>query len=325
MNDIIESILEKKYPEYATLPIVDDITADDNPREDFWSALSERETYAINAEYLKQTGNPDYDYLVCWEPGRIDDEKESLFDYPTFYEFDVKWWEFQRDATWESIQEQKEWMEQDSKHCWTPDRVAQSINDHNERYKEYEMYCTGDWFRLIENDTFLYAQIISAKWYLFYIVEQVIDDLLDKNIPWSFKGTSDEWLKAINADTPEETYDAGGREKELDSLKEQLRKYTNQDLLDKIDGILKEFNFSGKTFRYDKGYTDTPDEEFNPFTDFIFYDEESLKNVRTTNFLEDFGKHQEDSKELDKIAETLKEEVVIDFARLYDENKSRYI
>jgi len=54
MREEIETILENKYPEYKLLPIVDDITAEENPREDFWDNLSSKEMYDVNAEVLKQ-------------------------------------------------------------------------------------------------------------------------------------------------------------------------------------------------------------------------------------------------------------------------------
>lgn len=315
MKPEIDVIIGELHPEYLKI-------VDDEAKEDFWSDLSEKEKYEVNKEYLLRTENPEYDYLVCWEPGRMNDE-ESLFDYPTFYEFDVRWWEFQRDAMWESIEDQKKWMEQGSDH-WTPERVAQSINYHNEEYKEYKMYCTGDWFRLMEGGTFIYCQMISAKWYIFYEIETLLDDALDTNIPWKFKGDSDNWINAINADTPEETYEAGGREKELETMKKLIREYTNKNLLDKIEMVVRNSGLSGKTFRVDRGYGDDG-EQFDPFTDFIFVDEQSLKNVRTTHFLEDFKAHQVDISELHQAIETLKDEVQNDFDRMYNENKSRYI
>jgi hypothetical protein len=316
MKPEIDQIIGEMFPEYRLL-------ADEEAKDDFWSDLNEHQTYAVNREYLLRTENPEYDYLVCWEPGRMNDE-ESIFDYPTFYEFDVRWWEFQRDATWETIEDMKKWMEGGSKHH-TPETVAKAINDHNERYKEYEMYCTGDWFRLMEGETFIYAQMISAKWYVFYHLENLIDDMLDSHIPWEFKGDREDWLKAINADTPEETYEAGGRERELEGMKKKIRDYTNTTLLEMIETNLKKYPYSGKTFRYDRGYVETETEKFDPFTDFIFYDVESLKNVRTKHFLEDFKANQGNSTDLDEIIVDLKEMVAGDFERMYNENRSRYL
>ena len=46
-----------------------------------------------------------------------------------------------------------------------------------------------------------------------------------------------------------------------------------------------ETELSGKTFRIDTGYT----EPFDPFTDFIFFDTQSLKNVSPKKFLTTFN------------------------------------
>ena len=326
MNDTLEKILEEKYPEYANLPIVDDITADENPRDDFWSDLTEKQTYDINAEFLKQTGNPKYDYLTCWEPGRIDDEKETLFDYPTFYEFDLDWWKFQKQAQYDSVEECRQWMEKGSDH-WTPERVADSINRLEEQYKDgYSIYCSGDWFRLIDNGAFLYAQIISAKWYIYYELEMTITDLQDEVLPYSLNEDEMEFIELLNETDPEKKYKADGREKELDTLQTAIRKYEGQPLLDLIDNEIKNHpELSGATFRFDRGYTETETEKFDPFTDFIFWDEQSLKAVRTKHFLEDIITTNKSNLIMTKIIETLKVAVKKDFMAFYDANKSRYI
>jgi len=331
MNKILEDIIENKYPEYKKLPIVDNILDDDNPRDDFWDDLSEREHYDINAEFLKQTGNPEYDYLTCWEPGRIDDEKETLFDFKTMYDFDYSWWEFQKQAEYDGIEECKKWMEEGSDH-WTPEKVAESINRINEKFKNgYEIYCTGDWFRLIEKDinnqeTFLYAQVISARWYLFYELEGYLSDLQDELLPYTLNEDRGDFLKMLNEKDPEKRYKAGGREKELDTLQDLIRKYEQNQLLDLIDTTLLTYpKFSGRTFRFDRGYYETETQKFDPFTDFIFWDEQSLRNVRTTNFLNDFTQKEKNPEDFTEIIELLKVQVKKDFMAFYDKNRSRYI
>lgn len=322
MNDIIEKILEDKYPAYKLLPIVDDINVDENPRDDFWSDLNEKESYDINAEFLRQTGDPKYNYLTCWEPGRIDDEKETLFDYPTFYEFDVSWWEFQKEAQYESVEDCKKWMETGSEH-WTPERVAKSVNDLEEKYATgYEMYCSGDWFRLIENDTFIYGQVISAKWYLYFHLEMFISELQDSLIPYSLNEKDHDFQTLLNLDDPEKKYLAEGREKELDTLQDAVRKYEGEPLLEAISMVIDKYDYSGGTFRYDKGYGK---EKFDPFTDYIFWDEQSLKNVRTTHFVNDFKENLQDSAVLDKIIVEIEEIVKEDFMGIYNVNRARYI
>jgi len=326
MTDILEKILEEKYPEYAKLPIVDDIHADENPRDDFWSDLTEQDTYDVNAEFLKRTGNPKYDYLTCWEPGRLDDEKEALFDYPTLYEFDLEWWKFQKQAQYDSVEECRQWMEKGSEH-WTPEKVANSINSLEEQYKDgYSIYCSGDWFRMIDNGVFLYAQIISAKWYIYYELERTISNLQDDMLPYSLNEEDMSFEELLNEDDPEKKYKADGREKELNTLQEAIRKYEGQPLIDLIDNeISNHSELSGVTFRFDRGYVETETEKFDPFTDFIFWDEQSLKAVRTKHFLEDIKEVSEPNSIMTKIIETLKEAVKKDFMVFYDENKSRYL
>lgn len=324
MKPEIDDILSNLYPEYAELPdedMVNPLPDDVYTKDDFWDDLSEKEKYDVNAAYLRVLGKPEYDYLVCWEPGRFDNDDDAI-NYTSFYDIDVKWWEFQKQAMWDSIEDSKKWMEQGSK-THTAERVAQSINRFHEDYAEYKMYMTGDWFRLIENDVFLYSQMIGAKWYIFYKMETLLDDLQEENIPYSFR-EGDDLLASINEPDPEKRYDAGGREKELESYHTKIRKYTSEELLPKIDKILEKYNrvLSGKTFRVDRGYEA---ENFDPFTDFIFFDEQSLKNVNPQKFLNTFKNNQVDIFELDRIISELQDDVAKDFERIYNENRSRYI
>lgn len=326
MTDILEKILENAYPEYAKLPIVTDVNADENPREDFWSDLTEHQSYDINAEFLKQTQKAEFDYLTCWEPGRLDDEKESLFDFPTMYEFDLGWWHYQKEAQYANIEDSKKWMDQGSEY-WTPERVADDINKLEEEYKDgYTIYCTGDWFRLIDNGTFLYAQMISAKWYIYYRIENVIYELQEEMLPYSLNEDDLSFSQLMNEEDPEKKYKADGREKELDTLQIAIRKYEGHPLCALIDRELESHTeLSGKNFRFDRGYKETETEKFDPFTDFVFWDEQSLKNIRTKHFLDDFRVNTESSMILEDIIEVIRGLVKKDFMEFYHANKAKYI
>lgn len=315
MKPEIEKLLIEMCP---TFPV----NADEDTKDDFWRDLSEKEKYDINETYLKQIGNPEYDYIVCWEPGRLDNDVE-ITDYDTFYDADYEWWEFQKKSRWESIEDMKEWMEKKPSET-TPERVAQSINSFNDAYKDgYSIYLSGDWYRLIENDVFIYSQMISAKWYLFYEAEKFLDDLQEQNIPYSFKD-NDDFLNTINERDPRKVYNANGRELELDSYQAKIREYQNSELLSHIDFIIRKYKivFSGKTFRVDRGYE--PGENFDPFTDFIFFDEQSLKNVIPKKFLTTFGENQLSFVEFEKMITELKDIVKQDFERIYNGNKARF-
>ena len=318
MRKEIEYLLVELYPSFK------DIAADDDDaKDDFWRALPDREKYDVNSKYLKQVGNPEYDYLVCWEPGRLDNDVE-VTDYETFYEVDYDWWEFQKKSSWESIEDMKVWMEKNPAQT-TPERVAQSINSFNYAYGDgYSIYLSGDWYRLIENDVFIYSQMISAKWYLFYEAEKYLDDLQEENIPYSFKYDDDDLLNTLNERDPRKIYNANGRELELDSYRNKIREYQSNVLLSHIDSIIRKYKrvFSGKTFRVDKGYE--PGENFDPFTDFIYFDEESLRNVRPKKFLKDFAANQIAFVEFEKMIDELKDIVKQDFEKIYNANKVRF-
>ncbi len=312
MKPDIDQILQKKYPDYSEL-------VTDDEKDDFWDNLDNKETYQINKEYLMLIANPSYDYLMCWEPGRFDNN-ELATDYDDFYTIDYAWWEFQKRASWNSIEEYKKWMEQGSK-TWTPEVVAKSINDFHERYKNYSIYMTGDWYRLIDNDTFLYAQLISLNWFIYYKLEIYLDDLEDSHIPYTFK--NDDLTNLFNEKDPEKIYDAKGREKELESFKDKMRKYQINELSSIIDSTLSKFTdtLTGKTFRIDTGYDA---DNFDPFTDFIFFDIQSLKNVSPKEFLKTFKEHQVDASIIEKIIDELKLVIFNDFKRIYNDNYKKF-
>lgn len=310
MKPEIDDLLQKKYPTYNTI-------LTDEEKDDFWDNLGEKEKYEINKSYLMLIGKPEHDYLMCWEPGRFDTDDDAI-NYDDFYTIDYAWWQYQKDASWESIEQSKKWMEQGSKH-WTPGVVAKSINDFYETYKIYEIYMTGDWYRLIDNETFIYAQLISLNWFIHYKIESYLDDLEDSHIPYSFK---DEDLSSLfNETDPEKIYNASGREKELESFKTKMRKYSlDLNNLIKKHLIKYENELSGKTFRIDTGYT----EPFDPFTDFIFFDTQSLKNVSPKKFLTTFKEYQVDNSIIDIIIDELKTIVFKDFERIYNDNYKRF-
>ena len=110
----------------------------------------------------------------------------------------------------------------------------------------------------------------------------------------------------------------------IDNEQFTLEKKFTQNYSD-IDKYISQYNFSGKTFRFDRGYEETPEEKFDPFTDYVFWDEQSLKNVRTTHFIDDFNKIQLDSQQLMDLIDDMKTEATNDFMKFYNANKSRYL
>lgn len=310
----IDDITATYFPEYAKLS--------DDDKYDFWHDLSDKDKYLINYDYIIANGNPDYNYLMCNEPGRLD-KLETLFDYPSMYEFDKSWWEFQRDSIWEEIEKQKKEMEKGSK-FHTPLKVSKSINNFNEQYKEYSIYCSGDWFRMIDNDVLLYSQVISVKWFIFYEIELYLDELQEATIPYKMNDDL-EFMTLLNESNPSIKYKANGREYEVDELNSLMTKYLNNDVLEIIESKIKESSLHGVTFRCDRGYDNDSEAEFDPFTDFIFLDEESLRSVRLTHFLSDFKSIQKPFEILTELVESVKSIVTTDFERIYEENRTKFL
>lgn len=297
----------------------------DDEKDDFWSELPDIEKYELNQQYLLENENPEYDYLVCWEPGRFGDD-EVVTDFETMYEVDYQWWEFQKQARWESIEEMRNYMEHGNP-LYDAQQIADSINSHNEEYdKGYSIYLTGDWYRLIENGRMLYSQFIAAEWYLYHELETLLDDLQEEHIPYTFVDDAINFMSSNRHNYQEgDQYNAGGREKELVGYNSKIRKYQSGVMVDKIKDALKKHadKFTGKTFRTDRNY-DKGLETFDPFTDFIFYDEQSLKNVKTKKFLKTFTEHQVDFSEFLNILNDLKKIVSEDFKEIYEANKLEY-
>lgn len=312
MNNEIDKILSEMFSEY-------DVHASEEVKEDFWNDLSDIQKYSVNDKHLRVTAKPEYDYLTCWEPGRFDDD-EYVTDYDTMYDVDYNWWKFQMEAEWEHINDNKKYI-RNGDDVYSPEKIAESINKFNERYEKYSIYLNGDWYRLIENDVFIYSQFISAKWYLYYKAEEFLDELSDKKIPHTYK--DDDILSILDETNPEKKYNANGREYELEEFKNKIFAYQRNNLLPLVELIVKKYssNFSGNTFRYDRGYDKN---DFDPFSDFIFFDEQSLKNVSPKQFLKTFKNNQLSSNELDDIIDELQGILLKDFNKIYKVNKSLF-
>jgi len=312
MNKEIDTIINELFPEY-------DINADDEIKNDFWYDLSNKQKYEISAIHLKRIGNPDYDYLICWEPGRFDTDVK-VTDFDTMYKIDVDWWEFQKKSQFESIEDSKKRMEKNPEK-YTPEQIKEYHMQYDDQYGEYSIYLTGDWYRLIENNIFLYSQFISAKWFLMYEAEDVLDTLQEKNIPYDFSNNIFESLKETD---PKKIYNANGREHELVNYQTDIASYKSTKLQNRIKFIISKYSkvFAGSVFRRDRGYNE---ESFDPFTDFIFFDENSLKKVSPKNFLKTFNACEIDFKEFQILIDDFNSMVESDFYEIYNENRSRYI
>jgi len=314
MKKSIEDIIAEKFSEF-------DINADEDTKDDFWYELSEKEKYDVNAEHLRRNGDPKFDHLLCWEPGRFDIGIE-VTDYNNMYEVDYEWWEFQKKSRFDSIEQYKKSIEKQPSHE-SSETLQKYIDEYNKEYDQgYKIYMGGDWYRLFDGDIFLYSQFISAKWFMFYEAENLLDSLQESSIPYNFK--ENDIFKTFNLKDPKKRYDADGREEELESLLTKIRNYQLDELIKKTDYFISKYSvrFSGCTFRRDKGYEQG--DSFDPFTDFIFFDELSLKRVSPKNFLNTFNTFKIDYGEFQMMLDEFLFEVEGDFYFFYNKNRKKF-
>jgi hypothetical protein len=155
-----------KYPEYV--------------KKAFLEMLNEDELYDFNYEKLLAFGNKKYDYILCTEIGRIEDENE-IFNYNNIYEYDYAWWNYQRSFAFKDL-------EKISKYEFGADIEAIEIDVQKQLgfikrdyFEQFDIYLTGDWFRMIKNDKLLYFNILSLKWHIFYQLEEYIEKLYEES------------------------------------------------------------------------------------------------------------------------------------------------
>jgi len=194
---------------------------------------------------------------------------------------------------------------------------------HNERFGEYKIYLTGDWYRLYDGDTFLYSQFVAARWYIYYQCENPLETLREESIPHSYNILGNDIIPWLNERDPKKLYSANGRELELAAYMEVERNYQFDKLLDIVDKVIERYSIvlTGKTFRLDTGYSE---ENFDPFTNFIFFDEKSMYSVSPKRFLGTFKACQADFSELQKVIDEALEIVKRDQQQFYLENKMKF-
>jgi len=291
---------KEKYPH------VSDMNSSDDEFDDFLNDLDKKELYKAHEYLLKKLGTKEANYIACMEPGRLADG-EHFFDYPTLFEFDEKWKEFQlsdlsrveylyranEESIYDGIKESKNYIE--------------SLRNRN------NIYMQGDWFRLIdEDDKMLYATFISAYYYLLDYAEDTLSSYIEELIPYDLVDDEDLLLESFN--NPEiNVYKANGREKELDYLTKLSYRFLSKKIPKIIRKLIDDERCKGKGFRVDEGYDG---EKFDPITHFIFWDAESLKSVRTTNFLNDFNKIKSDNKCLEDIENKLNKYIRKEFGEI---------
>jgi len=241
----------------------------------FLEMLNTKELSEFNHKKLLLEGNPDKDYIQCTELGRLECDND-IFKYDSLYEFDYDWWNYQREYTFKDLLDK-------SKYTIGADidnieEETHKVIMHIERdfKNKYDIYLTGDWFRIIKDNKFYYANILSVKWFLFYQIEHYIEELYENN--------------------------------------NDIKYYTDisNQALEIIETVISK-NYSlldGTIFILDEKAKHENDENN---IDFIFFNSKSTKKVSFNSFLKDIDNNTTDYNVLENILDIVKNEIKIIF------------
>jgi len=155
-----------KYPEYV--------------KKAFLEMLNEDELYNFNYEKLLAFGNADFDYILCTEIGRVEDENE-IFCYKNIYEYDYAWWNYQRSFAFKDLEKISKYEFGVDIDMIEKDVQKQLQFIKRDYFEEFDIYLTGDWFRLIKDKKLIYFNLLSLKWHIFYHLENYIDELYEES------------------------------------------------------------------------------------------------------------------------------------------------
>ena len=177
--------------------------------------FDDKDKYKANEYILLNTQLKKYDYLMCTEIGRIN-ENENIFNYKNILEWDNEWWNFQKSHT-----DYKNMKTKYQKKWWK----------HN--FSEYKnLYMNGDWFRWIEKKDWsskedkgymIYGVLEGLHSHISLKISDLIDKRIDKEYPNMFYSNFREpmFKKIKNSKyftMKKSSYRAGGFEKELKKL-----------------------------------------------------------------------------------------------------------
>ncbi len=150
----------------------------------------------------------------------------------------------------------------------------------------------GDWCRLIENKKLIYGEIFSVNSYVFDKVINRLYKFEQGLYPHTSKFKFIKNNDKQNTSTLQTTIKAYGKEKELEQFSKFRMKFTQEILYPKIKKYILN-NFLNKTYRIVN-----KKETFDNSHQFLFSDNNALKNCKFDTFLYDFSKLKGDVRDL---------------------------
>jgi len=213
-----------------------------------WRDLSLSKLNNLNWAKLLTTGIGD-DHIFLNESMA---ENKSLLDFNSLYDYDYEDYLFQEQVNKKESRDYKT--------------------------RDYYAFRFSRWARLIIDDQFYYATLCSSACYLTDAIEEKSHDCIQRLIPHEYVEGKENGKRVKGGFRWDMQADAGGLEKQLDELKSRLYRYTQQRWLE----LSKEFTQdSPAVFTEDVNH----DGELN--RNFIFNNEEALKQIRWKHFLSD--------------------------------------
>lgn len=179
--------------------------------------------------------------------------------------------------------------------------------ENNDAYQmeEYKIYMKGYWCRFVENDNLVYGSLYSAGYYIFWKLEDVVEEKIDELFPHKYVEGEDNGKKAKDGFSVWDwELDANGKEDHLMELRKRVYKY--------LSDALKKFNKEFANLK-ENGVLIIKEQDEDGVSgnyDFIFSDADVLKNIHLNNFYDDCLKYE--NKKLEKSLNELYEEYLKD-------------
>ncbi len=215
---------------------------------EIWSDLPIAKLDNLNWAKLLTSGIGD-DHLFLNESMA---ENQSLLDFNSLYDYDYNDHLFQEQANKTECKDYKS--------------------------RDYYALRFPPWARLIINDQFYYATLHSLAGYLTDKIEDKSHDCINTLIPHEYVKGTENGKRVKGGVLWDMQADAGGLEKQLDELKSRWYQYTQQRWLD----LSKESIEDSPTV-----YAEDVNQDGELNRNFIFNNEDALKQIRWKHFLSD--------------------------------------
>ncbi len=278
-----DDVIIFKYPEFKDM--------DEDAQYDFWQELPDHEKYIINQITTIANGYGRFNLYVN-EASR---SQCGLEKYSNLLDWDIDCWNLQR-----------KWRLNDE---YSPYDIGEY---------SFNKGMTGEWIRFIEDSRLVYGTFYSLASYLWWKMEDLVYDIENEIIPHEYKWKTDP-VEKCECGEPGCTrvqviVEANGREKEYDVLRKLTYSFIGDNGIGEIliSNMVK--GFKG-TFR-----VDTFENPYDPYSDLVICDQETLNNIKPENFISDFTRFQNESSVLDDLVKDLTEKVSFEYREFVKAN-----